>query len=147
MAKIHLTEGFSIIPVGSTIFKITDAEYKEDFGKVKLTLETENGLRHYETYNVQSDGGAKAFSFTAKCALNDFSATEVDPEELIGKFIEADVEHEEVPSKDDPNKTMTFARLKNKRASTGFSASPKTSAPASTGKSAADRLAELLGED
>lgn len=33
MAKIGLTEGFTLIPEGTHVFQITDVKYKEDFGK------------------------------------------------------------------------------------------------------------------
>lgn len=124
MAKIKLAEGFTLIPEGTHVFKVVATEYKSDFDKVSVTLETANGLRHTETYNLATDGGIKAFSYFAKCALNDFTATEIDPSELIGHYIEADVAHDEVPKKDDPSKTSTFARLNNKRSAVGFTETP-----------------------
>lgn len=133
MAIIHLAEGtFNVIPVGTYTFKITKTEYKPDFGKIEVTVEADNGMTHRETYNINNDGGIKAFSYMAKCALNDFSLTDIDPTELIGHFFEADVIHDEVPSKDDPSKIMTFAKLSNKRAAVGFPEKPtvvKTAAP------------------
>ena len=36
MAKIGLTEGFTLIPEGTHIFQITDVKYKEDFGKLEI---------------------------------------------------------------------------------------------------------------
>ena len=33
MAKIGLTEGFTLIPEGTHVFQITDVKYKEDFGR------------------------------------------------------------------------------------------------------------------
>ena len=124
MAKIKLAEGFTLIPEGTHVFKVVATEYKSDFDKVSVTLETANGLRHTETYNLSTDGGIKAFSYFAKCALNDFTASEIDPSELIGHYIEADVTHDEVPKRDDPSKTSTFARLNNKRSAVGFTETP-----------------------
>ena len=34
MAKIGLTEGFTLIPEGTHVFKITEVKYKEVFGKM-----------------------------------------------------------------------------------------------------------------
>ena len=41
MAKIKLTESsFVIIPEGEHIFKVTEINYDEDFGKMEVTLTT-----------------------------------------------------------------------------------------------------------
>ena len=39
MAKIGLSEGFSVIPEGTYVFKITKVNYKEDFGKMEVRAE------------------------------------------------------------------------------------------------------------
>lgn len=38
MAKIGLTEGFTLIPEGTHVFQITDVKYKEDFGKLEIYM-------------------------------------------------------------------------------------------------------------
>lgn len=126
MAKIGLTEGFTVIPEGTYVFKITAVNYKEDFGKMEVTMQTQSGTKHIERFSLlktdgsPNEGALSAFSYFAKVALNDFSLTEIDHEDLLGCFIECDVEHDTQPSNKDPNKTVTFARLADKRASDGW---------------------------
>ena len=43
MAKIGLTEGFTLIPEGTHVFQITDVKYKEDFGKLEVYMQTQTG--------------------------------------------------------------------------------------------------------
>lgn len=126
MAKIGLSEGFSLIPEGTHVFKITAVNYKEDFGKMEVVMQTQGGLKHTERFSLlksdgqPNEGALNAFSYFAKTALNDFSLTEIDHEDLLGHFIECDVEHDKQPSNKDPNKTVTFARLADKRVSDGW---------------------------
>ena len=40
MAKIGLSDGFSLIPEGTHVFKITGVSYKEAFGKLEVTMQT-----------------------------------------------------------------------------------------------------------
>ena len=141
MAKIKLTESsFVIIPEGEHIFKVTDINYDEDFGKMEVTLTTAEGLTMTETYNLLTSDGEtnnkayNAFSFFAKTALNNFSLDEIDTDDLIGCYIKANVTHEKVPSNKDPAKMLTFARLSDRSPASGFDkvakAAPKTAAPA-----------------
>ena len=135
MAKIGLTEGFTVIPEGTYVFKITAVNYKEDFGKMEVVMQTQSGLKHTERFSLlksdgqPNEGALNAFSYFAKVALNDFSLTEIDHEDLLGCFIECDVEHDTQPSNKDPNKTVTFARLADKRASDGWDQSAAPSPP------------------
>lgn len=161
MAKIGLSEGgFTVIPEGTHVFKITGVNYKEDFGKMEVVMQTQDGLKHTERFSLlkangeANEGALNAFSYFAKTALKDFSLTEIDHTDLIGCFIECDVEHDTQPSNKDPNKTVTFARLTDKRQSDGWNeeaaptpAPAKTTAPKTTtkgGKPGVD-LKALLG--
>lgn len=137
MAKIGLTEGFTVIPEGTYVFKITAVNYKEDFGKMEVTMQTQSGAKYIERFSLlktdgsPNEGALNAFSYFAKTALNDFSLTEIDHEDLIGCFIECDVEHDTQPNKNKPDKTVTFARLADKRPSDGWdSGEAPTPAPA-----------------
>lgn len=150
MAIIGLSEGFTLIPAGTYIFRITGVKYKEDFGKLEITMETKKGQKHIERFSLlksdgqPNEGALNAFSYFAKTALNDFSLTEIDHEELIGCFIECDVEHDVVQSKQDPNKTVTFARLTEKRPSDGWEESAPAPATAAKAGGGID-LKKLLG--
>ena len=126
MAKIGLSEGFTLIPEGTHVFKITAVKYKEAFGKLEITMQTQSGAKHIERFSLlktdgsPNEGALNAFSYFAKTALNDFSLTEIDHEDLVGCFIECDVEHDVQPNKNKPDKTVTFARLADKRPSDGW---------------------------
>ena len=115
MAKIGLSEGFTLIPEGTHVFKITAVNYKEAFGKLEITMQTQSGAKHIERFSLlktdgsPNEGALNAFSYFAKTALNDFSLTEIDHEDLVGCFIECDVEHDVQPNKNKPDKTVTFA--------------------------------------
>lgn len=137
MAKIGLSSGFSLIPEGTHVFQITAVNYKEAFGKLEINMQTQDGLKHIERYSLlkangaTNEGALNAFSYFAKTALQDDDRSEVDPEELVGRFIECDVEHEVVQKKDGKEgETSTFARLREKRASDGWETVQTTSAPA-----------------
>ena len=46
---IKLVEtGFSIISEGNYIFKIVEVEYKQDFGKMVITMATKQGAKFIE---------------------------------------------------------------------------------------------------
>ena len=137
MAKISVTGGFQIMPEGVQVLKITKAEYDEDFGKAIFTLTNAKGQTCLERFsllnqdNTTNDRAMKAFSFFAKTALNDYDIEEVDPEELVGCYIKAEVVHSKVPSNKDPNKTVTFVNLGDKSPASGFEG--ETPAPKASG--------------
>lgn len=111
MAKIRLSEGgFTLIPEGTTTFKIVGVEYKEDFGKMNIEMQTKSGLKHTERFTLLDGKGEvnekalKAFSYFAKTALNNYQLDEIDETDLIGCYITATVKHE------------TYTRTKGERA-------------------------------
>ena len=118
MARIPMTGGFKIMPEGEQVLKITAAEYDEDFGKAIFTLANAKGQTCRETFsllnndNTPNEKALNAFSFFAKTAMNDFDLEDVDPAELVGRYIRAEVIHSTVPSNQDPTKTKTFINLK-----------------------------------
>lgn len=146
MAKIGLSDGFSLIPEGTHVFKITGVSYKEAFGKLEVTMQTQSGAKHIERFSLlkadgsTNEGALNAFSYFAKTALQDFELSEIDHEDLVGHFIECDIEHDVQPNKNKPDKTITFARLADKRPSDGWDdqaappapATPKKAAPAAS---------------
>ena len=92
-------------------------------------METASGLKHTERFSLlkadgsENQGALNAFSYFAKVALNDFAKQEIDPQELVGHFMECDVTHDILPSNREPGKTVTFVRLGDKRSSSGWSES------------------------
>lgn len=127
MAKIKLSEGgFQLIPEGVTVFKIVGVEYKEDFGKMKVELQTKSGGKHTENFSLLNkdgevnEGALKAFSYFAKTALNNFQLDEIDETDLIGCYIQATVKHEEFESNKEPGKMLKSARLNDYAVAVGF---------------------------
>lgn len=143
MAKIGLSEGFSLIPEGTHVFQITAVNYKEDFGKMEITMQLASGQKHVERFSLlnkdgePNQGGLNAFSYFAKVALNDFSLAEIDHEDLVGCFIRCDVEHEEVESNRTPGKMLKFARLGDKESADGYDEAPAPAAKKSPAKTTA----------
>ena len=133
MAKIKLSEGgFTPIPEGEHIFKITKSTYDEDFGKLEVEMITASGQKHIERFSLitnegeVNEGALNAFSYFAKTALNNFNLDEIDHEDIIGCYMKCTVEHEKVPSNKDPAKTVTFIRLTDKSPASGFENTEKT---------------------
>lgn len=130
MARIPMTSGFVLIPEGEYVFRIYDAIYDEDFGKIEVKMVNAQGMTHTERFSIKdkddqfNEKALNAFSYFAKTAMNDFSLEDVDPEELIDHYIRAEVVHTEVPSNKDPNKTVTFANLGDKAPADGFDEEP-----------------------
>lgn len=134
-----MTAGFQIMPEGVQVLKITAAEYDEDFGKAIFTLANAKGQTCIERFsllnqdNTPNEKALSAFSFFAKTAMNDFDLVDVDPVELIGRYIRAEVIHNKVPSTKDPCKMMTFVNLGDKSPANGFDGVPTKAAPKSSG--------------
>lgn len=128
MAKIKLSEGgFTLIPEGTTTFKIVGVEYKEDFGKMTIEMQTKSGQKHTERFSLLkndgevNEGALKAFSFFAKTALNNFQLDEIDETDLVGCYITATVKHEEYEyEKDGETKSGKSARLNDYAVAVGF---------------------------
>ncbi len=148
MARIPMTGGFQVIPEGVHVLKIIDAQYDEDFGKAIFTLATSKGATCREQFSLLKQDGSpnekalNAFSFFAKNAMNDFDMEDVDPTELVGHYIRAEIIHNKVPSTTEPGKMKTFVNLGDKAPADGFEDAP--AAPAA--KPAGLDLAALLGK-
>lgn len=115
---------FSIIPEGTHVFQIDAVVYSEEFGKMTVSMHVKNGLRHVEYFNLlkadqtPNNGALNAFSYFARCALNDFTVTDIDPQSLIGHYVKIEVRHEQGTNKDGQERTYT--RLGNKYPAAGF---------------------------
>lgn len=99
MARIRLTGGFKPLPEGTYIFKVSKVEYKEDFGKMTVTFETKDGKKLTERYNLLNsdgsvnDGAMAAFSAMAEAVLDVSTGTEIDEQDLFGKYLKSNVVH------------------------------------------------------
>ena len=113
MSRIPLTGGYTMMPEGETVLMIKEATYKEDFGKVKLTLVNSKGQKHFENFTLvdkdgnTNDGACGAFSALAKTALRDPEAENVDVDELVGTFIKAEIAYREYEGNDGKTKKTT----------------------------------------
>ena len=147
MARISMTGGFQIMPEGEQVLKITAAEYDEDFGKAIFTLANAKGQTCQERFSLLNQDGSpnekalNAFSFFAKNAMNDFDMEDIDPTELVGHYIKAEIIHNKVPSNTDPSKMITFVNLGKKSPASGFETEP-AAAPKASGLD----LAALLSQ-
>lgn len=131
MAKMKLAESsFSLIPEGLHIFRVMevdDSKY-EDFGKLAVKLQTAKGETHVERFSLVGKGGElnegalKAWSYFARVCLNNFSADEIDTQDIVGCYIQATAKHETYTKTkgDKAGQTGTTVRLNDYTAASGF---------------------------
>ena len=97
-------------------------------------MKTDKGQSHVERFSLigknhePNEGALNAFSYFARAAMNDYETMDVDPEDLVGRYIRCTVEHEEVPGKDNPEKMYKFIRLVDKVPADGYDESERTPA-------------------
>jgi hypothetical protein len=103
MERITLSKntGFTLIPEGFHVFKVVDVDMSkyDGFGKIEVKLETASGQKHSERFSLLNnkgevnEGALNAFSYFVRTVLNDYKAEDIDPAELIGHFIRAEIKH------------------------------------------------------
>lgn len=144
MARVPMTAGFQLIPEGEYVFRIYDATYDENFGRIEIFLVTAQGATLTERFSIKDDNdemndkALNAFSYFAKTAMNDYSMNDIDPEELVGHYIRAEVVHKQGTKPNKNGKFSTFANLGDKSPADGFDTEPCERAMT---LSRADRLA------
>ena len=93
------TSGYMPMPEGRHVLQISAVKYDEDTGKVQVTLKNRDGLTHNERYSLLKDrntineSAMKVFSYLARAALGKPTIEQIDPDELVGHFVETTVEH------------------------------------------------------
>lgn len=105
MAKFTLSKAntFTLIPEGYHVFKIVEVDMSkyDDYGKIAINMETVNGLKHTERFSLTDNKGElnekayNAFSYFCRTALNDYRNDDIDTDDLIGRYIRAEVKHVE----------------------------------------------------
>ena len=169
MARIPMTNGFSLVPEGVHVFRIYNVTYDEEFGKLTIFMVNAQGITHKENFSLKdkndqpNEKALNAFSYFAKTALQDYTMEDIDHTDLINRFIRAEVIHNQTPSNKDPKKMMTFANLGDKSPADYFDVEPvpaaltigtpnagnapatAASAPATQKKSGGLNLDDLLG--
>lgn len=155
MAKVPMTNGFTLIPEGEYVFRIYDVEQDETFGKIIVKLVNAQGMTQIERFSLKNqndewnEGALNAFSYFAKNALNDFTREDVEPKELIDHYIRAEVVHSDpIPNCNNPSKTIVFANLGDKSPADGFDTEPVKRALTlgKTTKKPSINLDDILGE-
>ena len=120
MAKIGLTQGFRNLEIGAAqTLKIKKVNYDEKFMKCKVTFADDEGRALTETYMFKgkkkgtfNEVALGIFSTIAKCATHDFDDREIDPEEIEGLYIIADV-YEQVVTNDEGEETGRYLHVRN----------------------------------
>lgn len=121
---------FTIIPEGTTIFKIMEVDESkyDDYGKLKVTLQTSSGEKHFENFSFTkangdiNEGALKAWSYFARVCLNNFQVEEIDAQDIVGCYIQANVTHETYTrtSGEKAGQEATAVRLKDYTSASGF---------------------------
>ena len=117
---------FQVLPKGENVLQITNVEYKQTVGQMRITLANKDGVKHTEVFRFITKAGKRnnsalnVFSYFAHVAFNDFSLNSIDEQELVGKFVKCTVEHDVQPNINDPEKTVTFVRLNDFKVASGF---------------------------
>lgn len=116
--------GFEPVSVGEHIFRVDEIKYDADFGKVDAVHVTADGKKVFEHWRFEkndgtpNEGAIKSFGFFAHICLDDFSITDVDPDNLVGCYFIGEVEHEEYNGK-------IYPRIKNRKTAKGFETETK----------------------
>lgn len=128
--KMKLNKGgFQLMPEGTYVFKVVevdDSKYAK-YGKLAITLQTADGRRHIETFTLTNsngevnEGAINAFSYFAHTCLNDFQVEDFDTEDLIGRFIRAEIVHKKSDRiNEKTGKPYINANLGDKEPALGF---------------------------
>lgn len=131
MARITLSKntGFTLIPEGFHVFKVVDVDMSkyDGFGKIEVKLETANGQKHSERFSLLNakgevnEGALNAFSYFSRTVLNDYKAEDIDPADLVGHYIRAEVKHVESSTINDrTGKPYINVNLGDKEPALGF---------------------------
>lgn len=117
MSSIPLTNGFKLMSEGKHLLKVVDVEDNMDFGKVNIKLKNAKGESITNRFILKkasgdwNEGALNAFSFFAKTVMNDYTLKSIEPKEMIGHFVIANITHTEQTNKNDESKTITFANV------------------------------------
>lgn len=109
MGFIALTD-YQPLEEGVHNFKIVEVNFKEEYMKLSITLRTKFGADTYLNFNFIGNDGKpnevanRIFSFFARTALHDKEAKQVDPETLIGRFVQATATKRTYTNKDGEEK-------------------------------------------
>ena len=109
MGFIALTD-YQPLEEGTHNFKIVAVDFKEEYMKLSITLRTKYGAETYLNFNFIGNDGKpndvanRIFSFFARTALHDKEAKQVDPETLVGRYVQATASKRTYTNKDGEEK-------------------------------------------
>lgn len=116
--KLSQSNGMFIKEAGKKVLlQITKANYDQEFGKVELEFKNERGEIINENYNLMANDGSinepalKAFSYFTRVAMGDWGVQEVEEEELIGKWLRADIKMTKGSKPDKEGNAIYFANI------------------------------------
>lgn len=118
MAMLTLTEAFRPLTVGKDqLLTITHVDYDEKYMKAKVTFADADGCSatEYFTFKGKKKGEKNTvalaiFSNIAYCATHDFTVRDIDPTEIEGKKVIAEVYEQEYTT--EQGETKKFIHLK-----------------------------------
>lgn len=117
MAKFKITAGvFTLMAAGKKTLKVKKAEGKPSANpkEIEVTFKDAAGatLKNKYTLDEKNETGSYVTSlFLSACLGNIDEFDTNDIPQLVGKYVEVEVVHNEVESKKDPSKTNTFANI------------------------------------
>lgn len=114
------------------LLKVTKVDYKPDFGKINITLANENGESITNNFTITKNGqpnekALAAFSFFARKCIGGY-VEEVEPSDLEGKFILADIVMNPGSKVDEDGNPVLYANLSKTYEANGktFGSAPKS---------------------
>lgn len=114
---INLTSSYTPLEAGEYVFKITDIEYDTNFQKLKIKFATEEGKTLVRTYNflkndgTTNQGAINMFSWMSKKAMQDEQLQQINPYDLVGHYVKAELTYTEVDSTTNPGEKIQFSNL------------------------------------
>ena len=121
MARIKLTESTGGAYINkaekNALLQITSCEYDPEFGKISMILSNERGETMQNNFRFMNNDGSqnepalKAFSYFSRVAMGDWTIDGVDDQDLIGKYIRADISLREGKEKSKDGEIIKFANL------------------------------------
>lgn len=118
---------FNAIPNGWHDFRIEDVTHDENFGTVEINMVTKDDYTHTEKFYLltksgkPNEGALKAFSYFVAVTLDRWDLKEIDEQELIGKYISAEIVRTDAGTiNDKTGKPYVNVNLGDKKHCTGW---------------------------
>lgn len=121
MPKIMLRDGFKNLQVGDAqVLLVKRVKFNEKFQKIQVTFADDRGGTCVENFNLRGANGKPndvafgIFSTIYKCCTHDNTNREVDPTEIEGCHIIADV-FQQIVKDEDGDETGRYIHVRNFR--------------------------------